>query len=288
MGFREYLADNTPNAEWFAKKGILLQLRNRCETLVWRSLARKVFILGGFHGDQANQAQRGPPPFLHLYKLQAVVKLLESRQKPAQTQPLGFGLKLQPPDTTRSIDKDFVRDELAQEDHEFDDYFNPETYFEAGGEYVQATGPDTLPDEPLGYEPSVNDAAYDELFSLADLASGSEEGEPFDNIYNFESILASLLTQDLMRGYLTHRNPRFAIPGARIKGILPTGFPNVWQTIYARESQDDHVPGWVRPVPAASPFGGAAGPGPGPGPTTGGGGGRVVNLSGAKPVSALG
>ena len=277
FGFQEFLADNTDNAEWFARKGILLQLRNRCETLVWRSLTRKVFILGGFHGDQGNQAQRGPPPFLHIYKLDAAVKFLESKtQKPVPVQSLGFGLQAQPAVTTRNIDKDFVRDNIAQEDAEFDDYFKPEGYFDAGGEYIQVTDPSNLPDPPMEYEPNIGDTEYDELFALSDDGQENEDGVQSETIRNLESILASLLTQDLMRGYLTHKNPRFAIPGARIKGILPTGFPNVWQTIYARESQDDHVPGWVRPAPVANPFGAGAA------------GGRVVNLSGARPVSALG
>jgi nuclear mRNA export protein PCID2/THP1 len=91
-----------------------------------------------------------------------------------------------------------------------------------------------------------------------------------------ESILASLLTQGLMRGFLTHKNPRFAIPGARLRGALPTGFPDVWQTIYARESEDDNVPGWVQP-PSPSPAVRA------PGAAAGG---RVVNLSGARPVGS--
>lgn len=276
--FREHLADNTNNAEWFARKGILLQLRNRCETLVWRSLTRKVFILGGFHGDQGNQAQRGPPPFLHLYKLEAAVKLLESKtQKPESAESLGFGLRTQSAITSQKVDKDFVRDNIAQEDAEFDDYFKPEGYFDASGEYVRVTDPSTLPDTPMEYEPNIGDSEYDDFFSLGGDGRVNENGEQSEMIQNLESILASLLTQDLMRGYLTHKNPRFAIPGARIKGILPTGFPNVWQTIHARESQDDHVPGWVKPAPVANPLGAGAA-----------GGGRVVNLSGARPVSALG
>lgn len=100
------------------------------------------------------------------------------------------------------------------------------------------------------------------------------QGKPTPMMREIESILASLLTQGLMRGYLTHGNPRFAIPGARVRGALPTGFPNVWQTIYARESEDDSVPGWVKPPsPAAQPLAAA-------------GGGRVVNLSGARPAGA--
>lgn len=106
-----------------------------------------------------------------------------------------------------------------------------------------------------------------------ELDSETEQGKPTPMMRELESILASLLTQGLMRGYLTHKNPRFAIPGARLRGALPTGFPNVWQTISARESEDDRVPGWVQPPP---PVAG--------GSLAAAGGGRVVNLSGARPV----
>lgn len=277
--FRSYLAVDSPNADWFARKGILLHLRNRCEVLVWRSLTRKVFMLGGFHGDQRAQPQRGPPPFLHLYKLEAVARPLESRApRPAVTPSPQSSLPC-------SADRDFVRDKHVEKgDSDFDDYTNPDGYFDGTGEPVVVTGPDTLPDERLAEEPDPTDATYDDFFRAVE---GIENGEQDEDdgvdkssttMQNLESILASLLKQDLMRGYLTHLKPRFAIPGARVKGILPTGFPNVWRAIYARESQDGHVPGWVRPPPSEFAAGGAA--------AAAAGGGRVVNLSGAKPVSA--
>lgn len=77
IAFREHLAFDSPANEWFARKGILLALRNRCEIIVWRSLARKVFIHGGFLGDPA--AQRSPPPYLYLKKLETAVRWLQSR-----------------------------------------------------------------------------------------------------------------------------------------------------------------------------------------------------------------
>ncbi|KAK5115208.1 hypothetical protein LTR85_009966 [Meristemomyces frigidus] len=45
--FRQHLDYNAPNADWFLHFRILLQLRNRCEPLVWRSLVRKTWILNG-------------------------------------------------------------------------------------------------------------------------------------------------------------------------------------------------------------------------------------------------
>src|SRR5215471_6903367 len=96
VAFRSHLAVDSPHADWFARKGILLQLRNRCEILVWRSLTRKVFIFGGFHGDQKTQAQRGPPPFLYLQRLETAVRWLESRGSTEQRGPLHNNISQSP------------------------------------------------------------------------------------------------------------------------------------------------------------------------------------------------
>ena len=45
--FRRHLDFDGPHADWFLHFRILLQLRNRCEVLVWRSLIRKTWILNG-------------------------------------------------------------------------------------------------------------------------------------------------------------------------------------------------------------------------------------------------
>ncbi|KAI9737425.1 MAG: hypothetical protein M1834_009579 [Cirrosporium novae-zelandiae] len=49
--FRSLLAPGSPSALWFLQKRILLQLQNRCEVLLWRSLIRKIFLLNGNQGD---------------------------------------------------------------------------------------------------------------------------------------------------------------------------------------------------------------------------------------------
>ncbi|KAK1816002.1 hypothetical protein LTR12_009599 [Friedmanniomyces endolithicus] len=46
--FKRHLdIDHGEHAEWFLHFRILMQLRNRCEVLVWRSLVRRVFVLAG-------------------------------------------------------------------------------------------------------------------------------------------------------------------------------------------------------------------------------------------------
>ncbi|KAE8355643.1 hypothetical protein BDV28DRAFT_30813 [Aspergillus coremiiformis] len=291
IAFREHLALDSSVTEWFAQKGILLPLRNRCEILVWRALARKVFIHGGFHGEPQGSAQRGPPPFLYLHKLETAVRWLQSEHaqsrhsvpsfapsgpnRDAQTGQNDFGSQL----VYKLPDHDFagVNEADGPESYpgpevwsKFEDFLSPDGCFDAMGHW-QPNSPGILVDGP----PDVDYRQYelDPYAQRIELDSESDHGKPTPMMRELESILASLLTQGLMRGYLTHKNPRFAIPGARLRGALPTGFPNVWQTIFARESEDDHVPGWVQP----------------PSPVVGGGlavagGGRVVNLSGARPV----
>ncbi|BCS17317.1 uncharacterized protein APUU_10145A [Aspergillus puulaauensis] len=287
IAFRDHLSMNSPATEWFARKGILLPLRNRCEIIVWRSLARKVFIHGGFHGEPQGQTQRGPPPFLYLNKLEAAVRWLQSQHPSSSTMPTTspFANNLQKPANKSSYgsqvvsvapDQDFVslNDPVTNGNgpdpsllSKYSDYLCPEGSFDPKGEW-QSNPSRTLVDGAL-------DLDYSQ-YELDPYAEGFDEesDKPSTLLREIESILASLLTQGLMRGYLTHRNPRFAIPGARLRGALPTGFPNVWQTIYARESEDTGVPGWVQPPPTMA-IGGAAALAAG---------GRVVNLSGAKPV----
>lgn len=292
IAFRRYLAFDSPELQWFARKGILLQLRNRCEILVWRSLTRKVFVHGGFHGDSRAQAQRGPPPFLYLNKLEAVVRWLQARHGHPKAEAIGgsslFGEVKQP---------DLAKDAAAQESEygsqivyhppdsdfsgpdcipaqateatyhtDFDDYAAPDGFFDSQGEWQDNPSGALVDGEPSG--------DYDQ-YELNPYLGGKDRDQLL--MAELESILASLLTQGLMRGYLTHKNPRFAIPGARLKGALPTGFPNVWQTISARESEDESVPGWVQQPPQTA-FKSR------PNTFDAAGGGRVVNLSGARPV----
>lgn len=50
-GFRRHMDYNSPHAAFFLKYRIFLQLRNRCEVLVWRSLVRKTWMLTGTRFD---------------------------------------------------------------------------------------------------------------------------------------------------------------------------------------------------------------------------------------------
>jgi 3-deoxy-7-phosphoheptulonate synthase len=65
-----------------------------------------------------------------------------------------------------------------------------------------------------------------------------------------EMMVATLIQQGLMHGFIAHGHARFAIIGAKAKGPVLAGWPNVWQAIQERrydgEFDPQDVPGWVR------------------------------------------
>lgn len=90
-----------------------------------------------------------------------------------------------------------------------------------------------------------------------------------------ESLIASLVEQDLLHGYISHGAQRFAITGAKLTvTALEAGFPVVWETLSGKA--DHEVPGWVREEKAIG--------GDGAFPKIGQG--RVINVSGARPAGA--
>ncbi|KAJ5125148.1 hypothetical protein N7448_004475 [Penicillium atrosanguineum] len=278
IAFRQHLSLSSSSAQWFSRKGTLLAIRNRCEILVWRSFCRRVFIEGGFHGDLQVNGQRGPPPYLYLQKMAVATQWLRSKHNQL---PLNGNSNLNTPQyygpqtISEPTDPDYAdledpsRVAAPEADQsilgKYGDYISPDSFFDEGGHSQQNT-----PGQLVDGDPNVDfeGLELDPYAAIDDF----EVDQPSLLMREIESILSSLLTQGLMRGYLTHRNPRFAIPGARLRGALPTGYPNVWQTISAREREDSSVPGWVRPPPTI--IGGPAMAA----------GGRVVNLSGARPV----
>lgn len=88
-------------------------------------------------------------------------------------------------------------------------------------------------------------------------------GPDLPTMETVEAMIASLVDQDLLRGFVSHGQKRFAITGAKNASPPQIGFPNVWMTISAK--MDEEVPGWVKE-----------------GQTRGGG--TVMHLSGARPV----
>ena len=112
------------------------------------------------------------------------------------------------------------------------------------------------------------DAEVSDGYVDPDLADVVEPEPPLlPNMEVIESIIASLIEQGLLHGFISHAQRRFAITGVKDARPVQVGFPRVWDVISARANNE--VPGWVkeRKAPAFGP-------------------GMVVNLSGARPVGA--
>jgi hypothetical protein len=211
--FRHYLDLDSENADWFLKKRILLQLSNRCEVLVWRSLARRAFVLFGFQGNVANKKA----PTLSLQDLLDLAIFLEKK---------ALGL----------IDETPKLNEIAH------------------GQYSKSTKSEGYTDP-----------------DLLDMAEPAPPLLPTED--EVESIVASLIEQDLLHGFISHSQQRFAITGVKSATPVEVGFPRVWDVISARG--DGEVPGWVREKKKNPVYGGGFGPG------------MVVNLSGARPAGSV-
>ena len=234
--FRKYVDLDSPNAEWFLQKRILLQLSNRCEALVWRSLARRTFTLSGSQGAVTSQGDvtRKAAPTLSLQDMLTLATFLER--------------------TVLGVAEDSPKPNGLTNGHTS----TQRTHTNAIFIFPQAHAPsprDEDPKVPYGYiDPDLADAV-------------DSESPLLPNMETIESIIASLIEQGLLHGFISHAQHRFAITGVKDARPVQVGFPRVWDVIDARANKE--VPGWVkeRKAPAFGP-------------------GMVVNLNGARPVGA--
>ena len=222
VSFKRALGPESGNEEWFFKRGILLPLLYRCEVLVWRSLARRVFLLTYQFPSDPNSRKA---PTLDLMDLVAAArycqKVLEGWQKPV----------------------------------------DPMTAMQGGRVHTNAQfmKPADLVLPPNGAKQlSAN--------------QGTIFGNKMPDLLEIEGIVASLVQQGLLRGFISHNQGKFAILGAKQRGgPLKAGFPDVFEVLKARakrEGRASDVPGWVQTE-------------------RNGGMGGVVNLSGiARPVGS--
>lgn len=107
----------------------------------------------------------------------------------------------------------------------------------------------------------------------------SSDDDVSPTIYEIESVFLSLIQQGLLRGFVSHANPRFAIPGSKARGgPVPAGFPSVFEVVRSRMEEEGGkgVPGWVKEEDVVPQVGGMR--------AGGNLAGRVINLSGARPV----
>ncbi|KAI9733825.1 MAG: hypothetical protein M1818_007092 [Claussenomyces sp. TS43310] len=210
--FKRALGPESGNQQWFFNKGLLLPLLYRAEVIVWRSLARRVFLLTyQFPADP----QSRKAPTLDLNDLVVASKycqrILEGWQRP-----------------------------------------------QGGESGMFVTSNDLVPPR----QGPIKLAAH----------QGTLFGNQEPTILEVEAVVASLVQQGLLHGFVAHNLSRFAILGAKQRGgPLKAGFPSPWEVMKSRaESVGTEVPGWVREERKAAM-------------------GGVVNLSGiARPVGSGG
>ncbi|MCJ1355031.1 MAG: hypothetical protein MMC33_005022 [Icmadophila ericetorum] len=231
---RKILGKGHDISKWLLKRRLLLQIRSRCEVLIWRTLARRLFLLTGFKGDKSNKA-----PSLGLENLRTVLVYLEKRALGLVHDRVCEGTQHTRRPHTNSI---FILNQASE---------NPTNGASIG---------------PLAY-------VHPDLEGEVD--PGPEE---YYTMMEVETGVASLIQQDLMHGYISHKYARFIITGAKGKSVVDIGFPNVWQTIEGQA--DKKVPGWVRVGDEGELEDGRSGL------PKGGMGGTVINLANARPAGA--
>ena len=194
-----------PTARWLRSRRLLLQLRDRAEVLVFRSLARRTFLLAGYRGERDSKRA----PNLDLGDLVAAMGFLEEKAK----------------------------DVVAE-----------------GSGAVNG----------VGDRGAVEERVHPDLEGEVDPSSA------LPSLEEVEAYVASLVQQGLLRGYVSHRHAKFVIQGVRNnagRSAAEVGFPSVW-SVLGKEETETEVPGWVRKRDAEARKGG----------------GRVVNLSGVRPI----
>lgn len=222
VAFKHALGPEGGNDQWFFKKGVLLPLIYRCEVLVWRSLARRVFLLTYSFPSDPN-SRKAPTLDLNcvLAAAQYCQKILEGWQRPVDAM----------------------------------------TLMQAGRTHPNAMfmkTPDLVP-PPNGIK-------------KLSAEQGVVYGNTMPQYLEVEAIVASLVQQGLLHGYISHIHGKFAITGSKTTGALVKGFPGVWEVLRTRaetEGKNEEIPGWVQHERKAQA-------------------GRVVNLSGARPVGSGG
>jgi hypothetical protein len=207
--FKRSLGPESGNEQWFFKKGLLLPLLSRVEVLVWRGLARRVFLI-------TYQLPTDP----------------NSRKAP-----------------TLDLNDLVVASQYCQKVLE-------------GWKVPQGTA--TLTARPAEPHPPLEGPT--KLSAHQGVIFGNRQPD----LPEIEAMVASLVQQGLLHGFVSHNLSRFAVLGAKVRGgALNAGFPPPWGVIKDRAERGGmEVPGWVREERKTT-FGG------------------VVNLSGiARPVGS--
>lgn len=199
--FRIHTRIDSEHSDWLLYFGVLLPLSERCEPLVWRSLARRVYSL---YDAAAATADPTAMPTLTLEALQHIARGLEIRA----LSPLA---RAEPAPGKRALGWIFI--DTSQPPPAESAYIDPDF---AGLDADEAAPQILLPD-----------------------------------LEEVECIVAGLVESGLMNGFVSQRQSKFAIAGAKKKPVLEAGWPQVWETLTARR-RNARVHGWKREYGAAT------------------------------------
>ncbi|QPG94867.1 hypothetical protein C2857_007174 [Epichloe festucae Fl1] len=208
--FQAHLGTHEP---WLFEKGVLLALTHRLRPMLWRSLARKTFILTYVPPTDASSRKAATLDMTHLH---TVAVHLQRRLEgwlpchhPSSSTSRSARSASQPNPLLVKAVANNVRD-----------------------------SPDTTLAPPPGGPKKLRPN------------EGMVWGNAQVTLKDVEMMVATLVQQGLMHGFIAHGQARFAIIGAKAKGPVVAGWPNVWQAISERRYDEDfdfnEVPGWVK------------------------------------------
>ncbi|KAG5983479.1 hypothetical protein E4U55_008072 [Claviceps digitariae] len=217
--FQSHLATHET---WLFEKGLLLALTHRLRPMLWRSLARRTFILTYVAPTDVSSRKASTLDLTHLH---AVALYLQRRLEgwlpahpPVNPPGSGAGGTITPRSSTSQANPLFMR---------------------ALTNNLQDYSPDTTLAPPPGGKSKKLRPNEGLVWGNADIT-----------LQDIEMTVATLIQQGLLHGFIAHGQARFAIIGAKAKGPVLAGWPSVWQAILERRYEEDfdmnEVPGWVR------------------------------------------
>ena len=202
--FRRLTSFSSPSGQWLLRHKVLLQIREGCEMLVWRSLLRRIFLLAGSPAKQSNQG-KVIAGSLELRLVLHVARHLEKRalspERVGDGGPGNRNLNWIFMDDADAIPAALKKQLVAAE---FEGLTDP------------ATGRDLYHSPP----PSLLDNRLPDIDTI-------------------EATVATLIDQGFLNGYVHRATRKFALQGGRGQaGGIPNqseaavaAFPNVWQVV---------------------------------------------------------
>ena len=204
--FVSFQAHLQKHEDWLFEKGLLIPLTHKLRPQLWRSLARKTFLLTYEPPTDANSRKA------------ATLSLPDLHVAATYTQRRLQGWLAAPPA------------------HRPSNAVNPLLV----KSFQNSTGP-SLDDTTLSPPPG----GVKKLRPNEGLVWGNKDVTYAD----VELMVAELIQQGLMHGFVAHGQGRFAIIGAKAKGPVVAGWPKVWEAVrgrYEGEFDYEEVPGWVK------------------------------------------